>query len=186
MLINVTSVRTGNILDWDGGLWRIVKLQHVTPGKGVACMQLEMRNIENGIKTNKRFNSTEKVDRVQLNQETMQYLYTDSGQYHFMNMETYEQLALGEDMVEAALAYMLPEMEVEIEFYEDRPLNVKLPQSVILEVVECDAAIKGQTATSSFKPGKLETGTSIMVPQYLESGTKVRVNTETGDFMERA
>ena len=186
MLINVTAVRTGNILEWDGGLWKVVKTQHVTPGKGVACMQLEMRNIEKGNKTNKRFNSSEKVDRVTLNQRTMQYLYVDGDQYNFMDMETYDQLALGEDMVENAIPYMLPEMEVEIEFYEDRPLNVKLPQSVILEVTECDAAIKGQTATSSYKPGVLETGTSIMVPPYLEAGTKVRVNTETGEYMERA
>lgn len=186
MVINVTAVRQGNILDWDGGLWRVLKTHHVTPGKGVACMQLEMRHLEKGTKTNKRFNSTEKVERVVLNQRKMQFLYADGGEYNFMDTETYDQIALGEDMVESARAYMLPEMEVEIEFHEDRPLNVKLPQSVILEVVECDAAIKGQTATSSFKPGVLETGTSIMVPPYLESGTKVRVNTENGEYMERA
>ncbi|MDX8387681.1 MAG: elongation factor P [Ghiorsea sp.] len=186
MLINVTAARVGNILDWDGGLWKVVKLQHVTPGKGVACMQLEMRHLEKGNKTNKRFNSTEKVDRIILNQRKMQFLYADGDMYNFMDIETYDQLALGEDMVEGAIPYMLPEMEVEVEFHDERPLNVKLPQSVILEVVECDASIKGQTATSSYKPGKLETGTGIMVPPYLESGTKVRVNTETGEYMERA
>jgi len=186
MLINVTAVRTGNILDWDGGLWKVIKTHHVTPGKGVACMQLEMRHIEKGTKTNKRFNSSEKVERIVLNQRKMQFLYADGDQYNFMDMETYDQLALGEDMIENAKPYMLPEMEVEIEFHEDRPLNVKLPMTVVLEVVECDAAIKGQTATSSYKPGILETGTSIMVPPYLESGTKVKVNTETGEYMERA
>ncbi len=186
MLINVTAVRTGNILDWDGGLWRVIKTHHVTPGKGVACMQLEMRHLEKGNKTNKRFNSTEKVDRVVLNQRKMQFLYADGDQYNFMDTETYDQITLGEEMVEGAIAYMLPEMEVEVEFHEDRPLNVKLPQSVVLEVTECDAAIKGQTATSSYKPGVLETGASIMVPPYLEAGTKVRVNTETGEYMERA
>jgi elongation factor P len=186
MLINVTSVRTGNILDWDGGLWKVVKTHHVTPGKGVACMQLEMRHIEKGNKTNKRFNSTEKVERIILNQCKMQFLYADAGQYNFMDTETYDQIALDESMLENAIPYMLPEMEVEVEFHEDRPLNVKLPQSVNLVVVECDASIKGQTATSSYKPGVLETGTSIMVPPYLESGTKVRVNTETGEYMERA
>ncbi len=186
MLINVTSVRVGNILDWDGGLWKVMKTHHVTPGKGVACMQLEMRNIEKGNKTNKRFNSTEKVERVTLNQRKMQFLYADAGQYHFMDVETYDQITLDESMLETAIPYMLPEMEVEVEFYEDRPLNVKLPLSVVLEVVECDAAIKGQTATSSYKPGVLETGSPIMVPPYLEAGTKVRVNTETGEYMERA
>jgi len=186
MLINVVSVRVGNILEWNNGLWRVMKTQHVTPGKGVACMQLEMRNIETGTKTNKRFNSTEKVERVVLSQREMQYLYADGDDYHFMDMETYDQITLGADMLENALPYLLPEAMVTVEFHEDRPLNVKLPQTVVLEVVECDAAIKGQTATGSYKPGKPETGASILVPPYLEAGTKVKVNTETGEFMERA
>jgi len=186
MLINVVSVRVGNILEWNNGLWRIMKTQHVTPGKGVACMQLEMRNIETGTKTNKRFNSTEKVDRIVLSQRDMQYLYADGSDFHFMDMETYDQITLSAEILENVLPYMLPESMVTVEFHEERPLNIKLPQSVDLTVVECDATIKGQTATGSYKPGKLETGASIMVPPYLESGTKVRVNTETGEFMERA
>ena len=186
MQINVTSVRVGNILEVDSGLWRVMKTNHVTPGKGVACMQLEMRNIETGNKTNKRFNSTERVERVILSQRDMQYLYADGDDYHFMDMESYDQITLGEDMLENAKPYLLPEMMVEVEFHEERPLNVKLPQNVELTVVECDASIKGQTATGSYKPGVLETGASIMVPPYLESGTRVKVNTETGEFMERA
>lgn len=186
MQINVTSVRVGNILEIDNGLWRVIKTNHVTPGKGVACMQLEMRNIESGNKTNKRFNSTERVERVILTQRDMQYLYADGEQHHFMDLETYDQITLNEDMLEYALQYMLPESTVQVEFHEERPLNVQLPQSVTLEVVECDASIKGQTATGSYKPGKLETGASIMVPPYLEAGTRVRINTETGDYIERA
>lgn len=186
MQINSTAVRVGNILEVEGALWRVMKTQHVTPGKGVACMQVEMRNIETGNKTNKRFNSTERVERVTLSQREMQYLYEDSGLYHFMDTETYDQITLGEEMMDAALPYLLPEMQVIVEFHDTRPLNVSLPQSVVLEVVECDAVIKGQTATGSYKPGKLETGTSIMVPPYLEPGTKVRVNTETGEYIERA
>jgi elongation factor P len=186
MQINATTIRTGNILEIDGGLWKVMKTKHVTPGKGVACMQVEMRNIETGTKTNKRFNSTERAERVVLSQRPMQFLYEDSGSYHFMDTETYDQIALGEDMLESAKPYLLPEMMVEVEFHEERPLNVKLPQSVELTVIECDASIKGQTATGSYKPGVLETGASIMVPPYLESGTRVKVNTETGEFMERA
>lgn len=186
MQINVTSVRVGNILEVDGGLWRVMKTKHVTPGKGVACMQLEMRNVESGTKTNKRFNSSERVERVILSQRDMQYLYADGDNYNFMDMESYEQIALHADMLENVLPYLLPEMKVIVEFHEERPLNVQLPQAVVLEVVECDAALKGQTATSSYKPGKLETGAPIMVPPYLEAGTMVRVNTETGEFIERA
>lgn len=186
MQINVTSVRVGNIIEIDSALLRVMKTNHVTPGKGVACMQLEMRNIETGNKTNKRFNSTERVERVVLSQREMQYLYADAEDYHFMDMETYEQITLGSDMLENALPYLLPEMMVQVEFHDERPLNVKMPQTVILEVVECDASIKGQTATSSYKPGRLETGAAIMVPPYLESGTRVKVNTDNGEYVERA
>ena len=186
MQINVTAIRTGNILEYNNALWRVMKTQHVTPGKGVACMQVEMRNLETSNKTNKRFNSTERIERVILSQREMQYLYADGDDYHFMDTETYDQITLGADMMENTLPYLLPEAMVSVEFHEERPLNVKLPQTVILEVVECDAAIKGQTATSSYKPGRLETGAAIMVPPYLESGTRVKVNTESGEYMERA
>ncbi|MBF0281170.1 MAG: elongation factor P [Zetaproteobacteria bacterium] len=186
MIINATAIRQGMILDVDQALWRVMKTQHVTPGKGVACMQVEMRNIETGNKTNKRFNSTEKVERITLSQRKMQFLYEDGGNYHFMDMESYEQISLADDMMEEAKPYLLPDMEVEIECHEERPLNVRMPQHVVLTVVECDASLKGQTATSSYKPGVLETGASIMVPPYLESGTKIKVNTETGEYMERA
>jgi len=186
MQINAPSIRKGMIMELDGALWRVVKTQHVTPGKGVACMQVEMRNVETGNKTNKRFNSTERVERVTLNQRPMQYLYEDGGNYHFMDMESYEQIELGGDFLEDAKPYLLPETEVMVEFHNERPLNVQLPQTVILTVVECDASIKGQTATGSYKPGKLETGGTIMVPPYLEADTKIKVNTETGEYMERA
>ncbi|GAV20806.1 elongation factor P [Mariprofundus micogutta] len=186
MQIAVTAIRVGNILEYNNALWRVMKTQHVTPGKGVACMQVEMRNIETGNKTNKRFNSTERIERVILSQREMQYLYADGDDHHFMDTETYDQITLSTDMLDNALPYLLPEAMVTVEFHEERPLNVQLPQAVTLEVVECDAAIKGQTATSSYKPGKLETGAAIMVPPYLEAGTKVRVNTESGEYMERA
>jgi elongation factor P len=186
MQINSTSIRAGNILEWDGGLWRVMKTHHVTPGKGVACMQIEMRNLKTGSKTNKRFNSTERVKRATLEQKKMQYLYNDGDTYHFMDNESYEQIELNADMLDNVLPYMLPEAEVVVEFHGEQALNVQLPQSVTLTVVECDASIKGQTATGSYKPGVLETGASIMVPPYLEAGTKVRVNTESGEYIERA
>jgi elongation factor P len=186
MQINATAIRAGNILEVDGALWRVTKSMHVTPGKGVACMQVEMRNVESGTKTNKRFNSTERVERATLSQRPMQYLYEDGDLFHFMDMESYEQISLGRELLEEALPYLLPEMQVEIEFHEDRPLNVRLPQTVVLTVVECDAAMKGQTATGSYKPGKLETGASVMVPPYLEAGTRIKINTETGEYVERA
>lgn len=186
MQLNAPSIRKGMILEVDGALWRVVKTQHVTPGKGVACMQVEMRNVKTGNKTNKRFNSTERVERITLSQRPMQYLYEDGGSYHFMDTESYEQIEVGEDFLEDVKPYLLPEAEVLVEFHEQQPLNIQLPQTVVLTVVECDAAIKGQTATGSYKPGKLETGATIMLPPYLEANTKIKVNTETGEYMERA
>jgi len=186
MQINSTSIRAGHVLEVDNALWRVVKTQHVTPGKGVACMQVEMRSVETGNKTNKRFNSTEKVERVTLTQIPMQYLYADGDDYHFMNTETYDQITLKADFLENALPYLLPEMEVMVECHDERPLSVQMPKSVILELVECDASIKGQTATSSYKPGKLETGASVMVPPFIDAGIKIKVNTETGEYIERA
>ena len=186
MQINAPSIRQGMILEIDGALWRVIKAQHVTPGKGVACMQVEIRNIETGNKSNKRFNSTERVERVTLSQRNMQFLYEDGGSYYFMDLDTYDQIALNEELLEQAKPYLLPEAEVIVEFHGERPLNVQLPQTVVLEVVECDAAIKGQTATGSYKPATLETGASVMVPPYLEAGTKIKVNTEDGSYVERA
>lgn len=185
MQINATAIRPGMILEVDGALWRVMKAQHVTPGKGVACMQVEMRNVETGTKVNKRFNSTERVERVTLTQRPMQFLYEDQGTYYFMDMENFEQVAIHGEMLEGIKEYLLPETEVTIEFYGERPLNVQLPQTVVLTVIECEPVVKGQTATGSYKPAKLETGATIMVPPYLEAGTKVRVNTETGEFVER-
>ncbi|MDQ6962673.1 MAG: elongation factor P [Mariprofundaceae bacterium] len=186
MHINATSIRAGMILEMNGDLWRVAKTQHVTPGKGVACMQVEMRKVEGNTKTNKRFNSTEKVDRVTLTQRKMQYLYEADGEYHFMDLENYDQISLGEDFMTEAKAYLLPEMEVVVEMHDERPLNVQLPKIVVLNVVECDASIKGQSATGSYKPAILETGATINVPPYLESGTKIKVNTETKEYVERA
>ncbi|MDX8390124.1 MAG: elongation factor P [Mariprofundaceae bacterium] len=185
MYVNAPSIRQGMILEMDGTLWRVVKTQHVTPGKGVACMQLEIRNVKTGTKSNKRLNSTERVIRVVLSQKTMQFLYSEGDTYHFMDMENYEQLELNKSLLADAIPYLLPETEVIVEMHDEQPLNVAMPKSVVLTVTACDAVIKGQTATSSYKPGVLETGTSINVPPYLEAGTKIRVNTETGDFMER-
>jgi len=116
----------------------------------------------------------------------MQFLYADGDAYHFMDTETYEQMELSGDLLEDAMPYLLPETEVVIEMHGERPLNVKLPQTVELTVTECDAVIKGQTATGSYKPAKLETGASIMVPPYLEAGTRIKVNTENGEYIERA
>ncbi|MDQ6979073.1 MAG: elongation factor P, partial [Mariprofundaceae bacterium] len=143
MQINSTTIRAGNILEVEGALWRVMKTHHVTPGKGVACMQIEMRNLSTGNKTNKRFNSTERVERVILEQKGMQYLYSDGDTYHFMDTENYDQIALNRDLLEAALPYMLPEAQVVIEFHGEQALNVTMPQSVELVVVECDASIKG-------------------------------------------
>jgi len=185
MKIQATQIRPGQVLEVDGKLWRVLKATHVTPGKGVACMQVEMRSITEGTKKNVRFNSTERVERVVLTQRPMQFLYDDGEMFYFMDQETYEQVALPRDFVEHALAYLLPNTEVIVEFHGEQPLNVQLPPTVELTVAECESVVKGQTATGSYKPAKLETGATIKVPPYIKPGDKIRVNTETGEFVER-
>jgi len=185
MQIQATQIRAGQVLQVEGRLWRVLKAVHVTPGKGVACMQVEMRDIVDGTKKNVRFNSTERVERVTLTQRPMQYLYDDGELYYFMDNETYEQVSLPKEMVEHVLPYLLPNTEVIVEFHEDQPLNVQLPSTVVLTVTDCESVVKGQTATGSYKPATLETGATIKVPPYIKPGDKVRVNTETGEFVER-
>ncbi len=187
MKIDGNAIRPGNVVEHQGRLWRAVKIQHTQPGKGGAYLQVELKDIRDGTKLNERFRSSEKVEKVRLDQKEYQYLYEEAGLYTFMDNETYEQLALDTNTInEDQVPYLQDGMSVQIESYEDSPLGIKLPDTVILEVVEADAVVKGQTASSSYKPAVLENGVRIMVPPHIESGTRVVVNTEEGVYLERA
>jgi len=188
MKIDGVSIRKGNVLMHKGDrLWVVVKTQHTQPGKGGAYMQVEMKDIRDGTKLNERFRSDEKVERVRLDQKDYQFLYADDDFLHFMDQESFEQITVDKSVMgEDQVAFLQDGMTVVIESYEGDPISVELPQHVTLTIVEADAVVKGQTASSSYKPAILENGVKIMVPPHIGSGTRVVVSTESLEYVERA
>jgi len=187
MKIDGNAVRPGNIIEHQGRLWRAVKIQHTQPGKGGAYLQVELKALRDGTKLNERFRSSEKVEKVRLDQKEYQFLFEDSGMYTFMDNESYEQISVDGEMIgEDQVAYLADGMQVQIESYEGELIAVQLPDSVVLEITEADGVVKGQTASSSFKPATLENGVRIMVPPHIVTGTRVVVNTADGSYVERA
>lgn len=186
MKMNGNAVRPGNVIEHKGRLWRVVKIQHTQPGKGGAYMQVELKDIRNGSKLNERFRASETVERVRLDQKTFQYLFADDEFLTFMDNETYDQVTVHNDLVGEPAVFLQDGMMVTIESYEDDPISVLLPETVVMEIVEADPVVKGQTASSSYKPAKLENGVRVMVPPHIESGTRVVVNTADGSYSERA
>lgn len=185
MKINGNAVRVGNVLEYEGRLWVVLKTQHTQPGKGGAYMQVEMKALVEGTKTNVRFRSAEQVERIYLDERPYQYLYAEGDDLVFMDQDTYEQIHLNKDFVGEASAFLQDGMVVDVASYEGKPLSIHLPDTVVLQIVEADAVVKGQTASSSFKPAVLENGLRIMVPPHIESGTKVVVNTQDATYVER-
>ncbi len=188
MKIDGNSIRPGNVIEHQGKLWRAVKIAHTQPGKGGAYLQVELKDIVNGTKLNERFRSSEKVERVTLSQREHNYLFTDGTMYTFMDNETYDQIELaGEDIGEDMAPYLQEGMTVIIESHEDKPLGVALPDRVTLKIIETEAVVKGQTATSSYKPAILENGVRTSVPPHVETGARVVVNpNDGGAYIERA
>lgn len=187
MKINGNAIRPGNVIEHQGRLWRAVRIQHTQPGKGGAYLQVELKELKDGTKLNERFRSSETVERVRLEQKSYEFLYEDGDAYTFMDTETYEQIALNADAIgEDQVKFLQPNMKVSIESYEESPIGVQLPDTVALEVVEADAVVKGQTASSSYKPAILENGVRVMVPPHIEAGTRVVVNTADATYVERA
>jgi elongation factor P len=186
MKINGNAIRPGNVIEHKNRLWRAVKIQHTQPGKGGAYLQVELKDIRDGTKLNERFRASEDVDRVRLDQKQFQYLYAEDDMLTFMDQETFDQVTLNSDMVGEPAVFLQDGMVVTIESYEGESISVILPDTVTMEVVEADPVVKGQTASSSYKPGTLENGSRIMVPPHIEAGTRVVVNTADGSYMERA
>lgn len=187
MKIDGNEIRPGNVIEHQGRLWRAVKTQHVKPGKGGAFLQVELKEVRDGTKLNERFRSSESVERVRLDQKEHQFLYADGDAHTFMDNETYDQVTLDRAMIgEEAVVYLQDGMTVTIESYEGSPISVALPEQVVLEIVEADAVVKGQTASSSYKPAVLENGVKTLVPPHIASGTRVVINTADGSYVERA
>ena len=185
MKISAFDVRMGKLMEDQGKRWRSLKKNHVKPGKGGAFVQLEMKSLD-GTKLNERFRSDDKVEKAHVEPRKMQYLYQEGDGYIFMDLETYEQTTiLAEDLGDQTL-YLLPNTDVQVNFNNETPIGVDLPNNVILQVTETEVAIKGQTATSSGKPAILETGLKVTIPQFVNVNEKVKINTETGLYVERA
>ncbi len=186
MKISAFDVRIGNLMEHQGKLWRILKKNHVKPGKGGAFVQLEMKCISDGTKLNERFRSEDKMEKAHVEPRNMQYLYLDGDNYVFMNNSSYEQISMSSDDLEAEAPYLLPNTELQINFHNDNPIGIELPAAVTLQVVETDSVVKGQTASGSGKPAVLETGHKVTVPTFINAGERVKINTDTGEYIERA
>lgn len=186
MKINGNQIKPGNVLEHNGTLWAVVKTDHVKPGKGGAFAQVEMKNLMNGTKLNERFRATELVEKVRLEQKDFQFLYEQGDQLVFMDEETYEQLELQKEFVGDRAAFLQDGMKVTVELHEEKPIGISLPDYVTLEISECEPVIKGQTATSSYKPAILENGVRCMVPPFVGVGERIVVDTTEIIYVRRA
>ena len=186
MKVIASSLRKGNIVELDDKLYVIMTAENIHPGKGTPVTQLDMRRISDGVKVSQRYKTTEQVERAHVEDREFQYLYSDGDGTHFMNMESYEQLAVPADVVGDQAAYLQPDMKVMLSVYEGTVVAIELPQRTVLQVVETEPTVKGQTASSSYKPAVLSNGVRTMVPPQIAPGTRIVVMTADGSYVERA
>jgi elongation factor P len=186
MKINAIDIKPGNVLEHQGKLWIVLKRELIQPGKGGAFAQVEMRDLKTGTKTNERYRTQETVERVQLDEKEMQFLFLEGDHATFMDTDTYEQIMVDRSLIGEPADFLKDNMMVTVQLYEGTPMSVTLPQTVTMTVVEADAVVRGQTASSSYKPGKLDNGRRVMIPPHIEASTRIVVNTGDGSYVERA
>jgi elongation factor P len=184
--IQATRLKKGNLIVLDGELYRILELQHVTPGNLRGFVRVKLRNIRNGTLQDQRLRSEDVIQRASLDEIEMQYMYSDSAGHHFMDTSTYDQITLSDEVLGDTLGYLVAESTIKVEFYGSEPVGIELPQTVDLTVTDTAPAIKGSTASAQLKPATLETGLVVSVPPFINIGDKVRVNTESGEYQSRA
>jgi elongation factor P len=181
-----SSLRKGNIVELDDKLYVVLNAESFHPGKGTPTTQVDMRRISDGVKVAQRYKTTEQVERAHVEDREHQFLYQDADGFHFMNMENYDQVTLPSDIIGDQAVYLEPEMKVMLAVHENVPVSIELPQKATLEVVETEPTMKGQTASSSYKPAVLSNGVRTMVPPFVGTGTKIVVMTADGSYVERA
>jgi elongation factor P len=186
MKINAIDIKPGNVLEHQNKLWLVLKRDLVQPGKGGAFAQVEMRDLRGGSKLSERFRTQETVERVRLDEKDMQFLYMEDGMATFMDNENYEQVTVPREVIGDPADFLADGMMCTVTLYEGTALSVELPQQVTLEVVEADPVVRGQTASSSYKPGKLENGRRVMIPPHIGAGTRIVVSTADASYVERA
>ena len=185
MKIQGNEIKPGMIIEHKNDLWSVLKTQHVKPGKGGAFNQVELKSVKKETKLNERFRSSDNVQRVILDEKKFNFLYEDENNCHFMDQTNFEQIAINKSLLGEKNKLLKENMEVNVQFYEDQALSVDLPSSVELTIATTDAAIKGQTASSSYKPATLENGINIMVPPFINSGDKIILDTKNLDYIKK-
>jgi elongation factor P len=178
-------IRAGQVIEHDGRRWTVLKQQIITPGKGGAFIQVEMRDLKTGNKTNERWRTADTVERLQTEEKEYTYSYTDGDNLVLMDGETFEQAMVPVDLLGDMAPFLQDNMPVVVDLVEGDPVGIHLPATVVLEVVEADPVVKGQTAASSYKPAKLSNGVKTSVPPFIETGEKVVVRTEDASYVER-
>ncbi len=185
MKINATEIRVGMILEYKNDLWEVLKTQHVKPGKGGAFAQVEMKSLNKNTKLNERFRSSETIEKATLEETKFNYLYEDDTDYYFMNPKTFDQINIKKNIVGEKGKMLTENLEVSINFYNENPLSVDLPNQITAKIETTDAALKGQTVSSSYKPATLDNGINIQVPPFIENGDKIIVDTRTIEYVKK-
>ncbi|HIN07274.1 MAG: elongation factor P [Alphaproteobacteria bacterium] len=185
MKILGNEIKPGMIIEHRNDLWSVLKAQHVKPGKGGAFNQVELKSVKKGTKLNERFRSSDSVERAVLDEKKFNFLYEDENNCHFMDQTNFEQIAINKSLLGEKNKLLKENMAVNVHFYEDQALSVDLPSSVELTITNTDATIKGQTASSSYKPATLENGINIMVPPFINSGDKIILDTSTLEYIKK-
>ena len=185
MKINATEIRVGMILEYKNDLWEVLKTQHVKPGKGGAFAQIEMKSLNKNTKLNERFRSSETVEKATLEENKFNYLYDDDTDYYFMNPKNFDQINVKKDIVGEKGVMLTENLEVGINFYNESPLSINLPNQITSKVKTTDVALKGQTVSSSYKPATLDNGINIQVPPFIESGDEIVLDTRTVEYIKK-
>ncbi len=186
MKVNAITIRPGHVLEYEGKLMQVIRIELIQPGKGNAVIQVEMKDVRTGVKTNQRFRTQETVERARLDEHEMQFLFSEGDNFTFMDNENFEQATIPRDVIGEAARFLQENMVCTVTMHEGNPLGVEIPATVTLEVVEAEPVVRGQTASSSYKPAILSNGVRVMVPPHIEVGTRVVVNTIDGSYAERA
>jgi elongation factor P len=184
--VSASSLRKGNVVDLEGKLYVVLSAENIHPGKGTPVTQLNMRRISDGVKVSERYRTTETVERATVDDRDYTFLYEDGDGYHFMNPETYDQVTASAEIIGDAKYYLTDGCKVQLSTHEGVPIAIELPRTAVFEVVDTEPSVKGQTASSSYKPAVLSNGLRTMIPPYITAGTKIVVLTEDGSYQERA
>ena len=185
MKINAGEIRVGMLLEYKNDLWQVLKTQHVKPGKGGAFAQVEMKSLNKNTKLNERFRSSETVEKASLEETTFNYLYSDEINYFFMDPKTFEQIEIKKETVGDKGKLLTENLQVSVSFYNENPLSIELPNQVQCKIETTDAALKGQTVSSSYKPATLDNGLNIQVPPFIEAGDEIVVDTRNLEYIKK-